>query len=120
MPGNGLLTAESYSMLQPLSRVRSSAGTPPNLCENRSNHFAVHIRQTIVAPLETIGQFRVIEPEEVKNRRVQIVHVNFVFHRVEAEVICLAIDDAGLDPAPGEPHGVAVRMMVAANLIGLK
>ena len=36
----------------------------------------MHVRQPEIAALETIGQFRVIETEQVQNGRVQVVDVN--------------------------------------------
>ena len=51
------------------------------------HQFTVHICQAEVAALETIREFRVIETEQVENRRVQVVDVDFVLRHVEAEVV---------------------------------
>jgi hypothetical protein len=60
----------------------------------------------------------VVEAEEVEDRGVEIVDVNSVLGRVEAEVVGLAQGDPGLDPATGQPHregvGVVVPAVVAA------
>ena len=42
--------------------------------------------------------------------------MDFVFDGVEAQFVRLAIGHARFDAAAGQPDGVAVRMMVAANL----
>src|SRR5689334_18730515 len=65
--------------------------------------LALHIRQTEVAALETVGELRVIEAEQVQQRRVQVVDVDFVFRGVEAEVVGLAEREAGLYAAAREP-----------------
>ena len=59
----------------------------PNLSQNFMDNLAVHIRETEVSSLETISQFRVIETEQMQDRRMKIVHVNAVFGDVEPEFV---------------------------------
>src|SRR5262245_26754478 len=54
-------------------------------------HFPMHIGQSIVTSLEEVGEFFMIETQQVQQRRVQIMHVDFVHYRFITEVICLAI-----------------------------
>lgn len=46
-----------------------------------------HIRQPHVATVVTVGEFQVIQAQEVENRRVDIVHVHGVMNGVHAKVI---------------------------------
>src|SRR5207245_1343823 len=79
-------------------------------------HLSMNVGQAIIAALEPEGEFGVLQAEEVKDGGVQIVDVDFVFDRVETEFVGFAVNDARFDAAAGEKDGVAVRMMVAANL----
>ena len=83
------------------------------LGEDRLNELAVHISEPEIATLKSIGQFFVIEAEQMQNRRVQIVHVHFVAHDPEAEFIGFAKNGAGLDASAGEPHGKRIDVMIA-------
>ena len=74
--------------------------------------MAVNVGEAEVAALESSGELFVIEAELVKDRGVEIVDVNFVFNRVEAEVIGLAMVHAAFDSASGEPHGEGIGMVV--------
>ena len=44
----------------------------------------MHIGQTKIAALEAVGQFGVVEAEQVQDRGAQVVDVDFVGGRVEA------------------------------------
>ena len=90
----------------------------PLLSQQRLYHFAVNVGEAKIAPLEPIGQPGMVQTEQVENRRVQIVNVDFVFDGVKSQFICFAVNEARLDTAAGEPHGVTVWMMVAPNLVG--
>ena len=46
--------------------------------------------------LVMINQLGVVHPEQVHDRRVQVVHVQLVFHRVKPEFVGLAVAGAGL------------------------
>ena len=54
-----------------------------------------------------------VDAHEMKDRRVEVVHVDFVFDRVPAEFVRRAVDDAAPDAAAGQPHGEAEWMMFA-------
>src|SRR5436190_1956208 len=81
------------------------------------HHLAMHICQSKIPTLETIGQLGVFYPKEMQNRRMQIVHVNFSFRRVKSKIIRPAIANTRLNSAPGQPDSVTVRMMIATALI---
>ncbi len=83
------------------------------------HHFSVHIGEAVIASLEPERQLGVIETQKLQNGRVQIVYVNAIFGRVEAELIRLAERDSGFDATAGQPHGEAIRVMVAAVVAAL-
>ena len=72
------------------------------------------ICQPEMPALELVGQALVVDAQTVQQRRLQIVDMHRVFHDVVAIVVGLTQTDAGLDPASGNPHGEAARMMVSA------
>ena len=56
-----------------------------------------------------------IQPQQVQNGRLQIVDVDSVLGRVIANLIGLAHGHTAFDSAPGQPHGVSVNVVVAAQ-----
>ena len=52
----------------------------------------MHIGQPKIAALKTERQAFMIQAEQMQNRRVQIVNMNAVFHRIKTEFIGLADD----------------------------
>src|SRR5437867_3054857 len=85
--------------------------------ENAGNHLAGDVRQAEVAALEAVDELRVIEAEEPEQRRVEVVDRDGVARDVVAEVVRLAVDDAGADAAPGQPQRVAPAVVVAAVVV---
>ncbi len=79
----------------------------------------MNVGQAKIAALETIGQLLVVETEQVEDGRVEVVDVDFVFGRIEAEVIRLAEGEAGFRSAAGQPHREAIRMVVAPVVAAL-
>ena len=61
-----------------------------------------------------ISQACVVDAHQVKNRGVNVVDVEAVFDRVQADFVGLADGLAAFDAAAGHPHRKAVRIMVAA------
>ena len=69
--------------------------------ENVLHHISKHIRQPVVAALQAEREPRVVEAEQVQNRRLQIVDVNRVAHHARSFVIC--------SDASGSPCAAASR-----------
>ena len=63
----------------------------------------VDVGQPVVAALEVVGQPFVVDAQEVEDRGLEVVDVDGVLGDVVAEVVGLAVGDAGLDAAAGEP-----------------
>jgi hypothetical protein len=55
----------------------------------------------------------VIQPEQMQDRGLQVVDVNFVFHDVVAEFVGGAQGDSFLDASPGQPDRKCSRVMIA-------
>src|SRR6185369_14000926 len=107
-----------------LERFKARAAHPQirrtallQLSQQLFHHFPAYISQPIVAALEAVGQLEVVQAEQVENRRVQIVDVNFFLDRVKTEFVGRAQDNAGFDAAAGQPNREAMRVMVAAQLV---
>lgn len=65
------------------------------------NQLAMHIGQAEITALESIGELPVIHSEQVQERGVEIVDVDFVLDGIEAKFIGATIDRARLDAATG-------------------
>ena len=73
----------------------------------------VHI-DALRPALMVVDQLGVVHSQQVHDGRVQIVDVEFVFHRVEAEVVSRADALTAAHPAAGHPHRETARVVVAA------
>ena len=89
------------------------------LGEDFLDDFAVDVGEAEVSALGTVGEFGVVEAEEVKEGGVEVVDVDFVLHGVEAEFVGFAEGGTALDAAAGEPHGEGVGVVVAAVVAAL-
>ena len=81
--------------------------------QDRLHHLAVDIGQTKIASAETIGEFLVIDPEQMLHGRPQIVHRADILHRMVAEFIGGAVGRAALDAAAGQPDAESKRIVIA-------
>ena len=59
------------------------------------------------------GQLRVIESEQMQNRRVEIVYMAFVLDHFHSVIVGLAINHSALDAAAGQPRREGVGVMAA-------
>ena len=69
-----------------------------------------------VEAAEGVGELLVVDAEAVEHRGVQVAEVDGVLGDVVAEVVGLAVFDAGLHAGAGEPDGEAAAVMVAAGV----
>ena len=76
-----------------------------------------HVGQAEVAALEAVGEPRVVDAQAVQDRGVEVVDVDGVSDDVVAVVVGLAVGDAGLDAAAGQPHREAAAVVVAAVVV---
>ena len=83
----------------------------------RSHNLPVHVGQPEVSSLESVGQFLVVEAEQVQQRGVQVVDVDRIFHRPKAELVGLAIDLPRFEAAAGKPHREGIDVVIAAGVL---
>src|SRR5205823_4674017 len=81
--------------------------------EQVGHNVAADVGEPEVAALEPVRQLGVVDPQAVQHGGVQVVDVDGVLDDVVPEVVGLAVGDAGLDAAAGQPHGKAARVVVA-------
>src|SRR5262245_14420279 len=81
-------------------------------------HLAEHVRQPEVAPLVAVDELRVVEAQQVEQRRVQVVHGHRVLDDVVAVIVGAPVADAGPDAAARHPAGEAARMVVSPVIGG--
>ena len=74
------------------------------------------IGEAEVAAGVVVGELFVIEPEEVQEGGVEIVHVDAVGDGSVADFIGCAVGVAGLGATAGKPGGEAARVVIAAIL----
>ena len=74
---------------------------------------AVDVGQPEVAAGVFVGQRLVIEPQQMEDRRVQIVEVHAVFHCGDAVLVGGAVGHAALHAAAGHPEAEAGGVVVA-------
>ena len=86
--------------------------------QDRLDDRSVDVGQTVVAALELVSQAGVVDAQAVENGGVQVVNVHRVLDNVVTEFVGVAVSDARLDPAAGEPDRETPRMVVAAVIFG--
>ena len=105
------------SYQSPMQLVVPSDGPIPQ-ARISGTTLSVHIGQPVVAALEAERQSFVVEAQQVHDRGLQIVDVDFVLDDAEAQFVGLAVVQAGFHAAAGEPHREAIRIVIAAEESG--
>src|SRR5688572_6870520 len=83
------------------------------------NDLAEDVGEAEVAPLESVSEFGVLQAEAVQDGSLKVVDVDLVFGDVIAEVVGGAVAETGFDAAAGHPDGEGVRVMIAADEVGV-
>lgn len=84
--GRGCVTQRRLAFAeghQPGSVHASGTGSGDNF----TDHFPMHVRQSIVATTVTIRESFVVESHQMKNGRVQIMDMHTVFHSRQTKLI---------------------------------
>ena len=76
------------------------------------NQFAVYVGEAVVAAAVVKRQPLVIQPKQMKNRRLQIMDVHRSFGDVKAKFISGAKGDTALHAAAGHPKTERLRMVI--------
>ena len=85
--------------------------------EDRLDHFTVNVRQTVLTPLESIGETRVIDAEAVQDRSLEIVDMDGIFGDVEAELVGGPVDQTGFYSPAGHPDRERLSVVVTAVFV---
>ena len=85
----------------------------PELCDEVFDDVAVNVGQAEVSTGITVREFFVVEAEQFEHRRVQIVDVDFVFDRLETELVGRSVNVAALHAATGHPRCEAPVVVIA-------
>src|SRR6266851_3309531 len=69
-------------------------------------------------PVARAINFRVrVDPQQIINRRRQVVRADRIFARKGRGLVRFAMDETALDSAAGQQNGVTLRPMIAAGLV---
>jgi len=87
-------------------------------CQQRLDHGrGDDAGELLIEALESERELLVVDAEAVEHRGVQVADVDGVYGDVVAEIVGLAVADARLDAAAGEPGGEALGVVVAAVVL---
>src|SRR5438552_978285 len=85
-----------------------------SLGKNFVHDSSVNIRKPEIAAGVAIGQLLMVEAEQMQHGGVQVVDVDLILHGEVTVIVRLAVTEAWLHAAAREPHGVALRIVIAA------
>lgn len=78
------------------------------------DHLTVNVSQAKIATGKAKRESLVVESQQMQDRGMQVVQMNFVLHRVIAVFVGGAVAKPSLYASAGEEHRVALRVMVSA------
>src|SRR5258708_2888531 len=84
-----------------------------DLRQNLLHHPPINIRQPVIPPRVAEREPLVVEAEEVEDGGVEVVDVDLVLYRAEAEVVGRPVGQAAADAAAGQPGSEAPVVVVA-------
>jgi hypothetical protein len=80
------------------------------------DHVPANIRESKVTAAVAVCQTCMVEPEQMKQRCIDIVRVNGFVGRAVSEVVGSSVNHAALDPTPCQGDAVAVGIVVTAEM----
>ena len=86
------------------------------LSKNWLDHFASKVGEAVVTALETVGQSFVVDSEQMKHRRVQIVHGDGILGDVETQFVGSAIFEPFFHTGAGHPEGETLPVVIPAEV----
>jgi len=106
-------------MIQPseygqFASIETSSGFKEPSGQDVMDDSAFDIGEAKVSSAVREGQFFVVEAELMQDGGVQVVDVDFVFHRRESKVVGRSVDGSAFDSAARQPHGETVGVVVSA------
>ena len=100
------------ALRSPRCRSISHARTVPS--DDLLDHLPFDESQPLVPPEVRVCELVLVEPQLMKDRRVNVAEMVATFDRVQTDCVGGADDRAPLDAAAGHPHGEAQVVVVAA------
>ena len=79
----------------------------------------VHIRESEIAAVMPEGELLMVEPELVQDRRMQVMHMDFVLDREVPEVVRFTIRESRLKPAARQQHGKPGGIVIAPSPVSM-
>ena len=68
--------------------------------------------QALVETLIFVGEFLVVDAEQVQNRSLKITNMNGIFQDIVGKVVSLSVNHTAFDSASRHPEAETARMMV--------
>src|SRR5262249_47255188 len=81
------------------------------------DHVPIHVSKAEIPAGIAIGKLCVVESQELEERRMEVVNVDFVDGRLESEIVRGAMDISASASAPGQPHAEVVMVVVSTILL---
>src|SRR5690348_13985586 len=78
------------------------------------DHVASLSSEPLIQAVIKVGEFRVIKPHQVQDRRVQIGYMHWLFHGFESEFVRRADRLAAFHTCTRQPHGEAVPVVISS------
>ena len=78
----------------------------------------MHIRQAKIPSLKTAGQFCMVEPQQMKQRRMLLMPIDRVFRNIKAEIVRRAMDASRPGTSTRKPEPEAT-IVVIPTIFGL-
>src|SRR5262245_57726566 len=75
---------------------------------------SMDVGESEVASGIAVDELFVIEPEQVQEGGMQVMHMNRLVDGLESKLVGGAVRDAALDAAAGQPKAKPIRIMIAA------
>src|SRR5436190_4426047 len=86
-------------------------------CEGRGDHASARNRRPLVASVVRIGELFVVEPEQMQDRGVNVVHVARRVDGLHADLVGRSNHLTALDAAARHPHRETPRIVIASGAL---
>src|ERR1041385_4323659 len=83
----------------------------------RPHDAAGDVSEPKIASVITVGQFLVIEAEQMQQGGVKIIDANLINRRFMADFVSGTVVNAGFYATACQPDGIGVRVVIAAGFV---
>ncbi len=87
------------------------------LAQDAFDDMSADVGEAETAALVFVNELLVVDAHEVHERGLEVMHMYGVFDDVVAEVVGLAIAEAGFYACSGHPHAETAWVMVASVIV---